>query len=565
MAIYNRAQLQPNNKRKLPAQEDTQNQLANQLAQKQLAQQQLAQQQQKPAMGTQADLRQQMLPVVNQANTRPQQQGRKPVDTSAIQQQDVVATNQQATRPAAVDRSQLQRQDNLIVTDKQATDEALRRVMQASPQQPPPPQQTQTTTGPSPLSQAATTTMAAADKPVIQRQAAIPPPTLPQSRITTMAAADKPVDRSQLQRQDNLIVTDQQATQEALRRVMQTSPQQPPPPPPVVRQTQIAQPATPRIDTTDLLEEEMTDSDLISSIQVSTPGEGTDGGLQEREETTLLRPAAPPTIATGGGRPPGTLADLAREEEITSFLTGKRRPDPTTQELTEAAIRDLLTGAGLDTESEKAARREQAQADEARAIQALRARTGLGGMGLTGAAGALESQIRREATRTRELTEAELDRAAREEALRRTQLGISAGQAEREMAIREQVYGMEMDLYEMETDRDQNGDGLINGVPVGGPIGDGKLENNPDYEEESVAPEVREGQRGYYTEEQATTMLKDQYGITLDSLDFGHPIFDLLSPLNTKIFTYEDEYGRVIEVFSRAPDHDTYFKKMTLA
>lgn len=229
-------------------------------------------------------------------------------------------------------------------------------------------------------------------------------------------------------------------------------------------------------DFADLRRETVRDADPVTTEDVvrrrdrysdlTLPGRGDLLG------TTIPKPGAP----MDAGNLPPRLPGAPKEEE-------------SIQDLTQQAIRDLLTQAGLDAEEEKQARLEQARVDEAKAIQALRARTGLGGMGLTGAAGALESQLRAEGARGRAITEAELDRAAREEALRRLQIGVGAGQTERRLGIEEEAYGLNIELLEKELDKDINGDGYVSGVgPVSEEtgIGDENLENNPEPEEEKM-------------------------------------------------------------------------------
>jgi hypothetical protein len=261
------------------------------------------------------------------------------------------------------------------------------------------------------------------------------------------------------------------------------------------------------------------------------------------------------TTYTTGGR------DVVDPGSIPPTLPGAPDAPDDLQDLTEAAIRDLLTGAGVDTAEEKEARRQQAAVDEAKKIQALRAKTGLGGMGLTGAAGALEAQIRAEGTRGRAITEAELDRAAREEALRRTQVGIGAGQAERGMGIKEEVYGLERDLYEKELDRDIDGDGTVAGEPVSDTVGNNDPSDNPGAEEEDdFELSISDSERT------AKALLEEQYGVKLDDLSEGSGT-DKLSPINRKITSYTDQYGRTVEIFQRyaffgiPKDPPEYFKK----
>jgi len=261
------------------------------------------------------------------------------------------------------------------------------------------------------------------------------------------------------------------------------------------------------------------------------------------------------TTYTRGGR------DVVDPGSIPPTLPGAPDAPDDLQDLTEAAIRDLLTGAGVDTAEEKEARRQQAAVDEAKKIQALRAKTGLGGMGLTGAAGALEAQIRAEGTRGRAITEAELDRAAREEALRRTQVGIGAGQAERGMGIKEEVYGLERDLYEKELDRDIDGDGTVAGTPVSDTVGNADPSDNPGAEEEEDELAISESERT------AKALLEEQYNQPFDQISEGSDA-DKAAWNNKKITTYTDKYGRTVEIFERPGDPNanppvpkSYFKK----
>lgn len=136
---------------------------------------------------------------------------------------------------------------------------------------------------------------------------------------------------------------------------------------------------------------------------------------------TLPKPGANrwtgPTAVTGGfkGTPPPV--DVKDGKLVTP-------PPKTDQELQDEAIRSLLEGSKADTAKERAAMQGEMKVAEARDIQSMRARTGLGGMGLTGAAGAMESQVRTEGARKQALTTAEFDRKARQEEMSRTIAGI---------------------------------------------------------------------------------------------------------------------------------------------
>lgn len=137
---------------------------------------------------------------------------------------------------------------------------------------------------------------------------------------------------------------------------------------------------------------------------------------------TLPKPGTPPAgpkVVTGGfvGTPPPIDVKDGKVVAATP---------QTEEQLVDAAVRKLLEDQKVNTEKERAAMQGEMKAAEARDIQSTRARTGLGGMGLTGAAGALESQVRTEGARKQALTTAEFDRQARQEEIARTIAGIEA-------------------------------------------------------------------------------------------------------------------------------------------
>jgi len=159
------------------------------------------------------------------------------------------------------------------------------------------------------------------------------------------------------------------------------------------------------------------------------------------------------------------------KEEGRALAEENRRKNMSQDELIQEAI-DKLLREQTDVSGERKAMIDEMKAAQARDIQSTRARTGLGGMGLTGAAGALESQVRQQAARGEAITTGEFDRQARAEALDRLIKGIDLSRGE-------QVFGASMDLYEAAADMDFNGDGMVSGKKVGGVIGDGDPSNNP--------------------------------------------------------------------------------------
>lgn len=132
----------------------------------------------------------------------------------------------------------------------------------------------------------------------------------------------------------------------------------------------------------------------------------------------------------------------------------------TNQELQDAAIRKLLEGGASPEQiaAERKAAEDKLAVQQAQSIQSTRARTGLGGMGLTGAAGQLEGQVRSETSRDSTLAMADFERQQRAEAAQRALQGMDAARAA-------EVYGIELAAYEKEMEEDLNGDGTIGAVP----------------------------------------------------------------------------------------------------
>lgn len=133
----------------------------------------------------------------------------------------------------------------------------------------------------------------------------------------------------------------------------------------------------------------------------------------------------------------------------------------TEQEVINTQIRELIEGGASpeEIEKERSAMKGELAASEARDIQSTRARTGLGGMGLTGAAGAMESQVRQEGARKQALTMADFERQQRSESAQRALEGIQARRGE-------QVFRTESKMYEEEEGKDHDGDGLIGDTPI---------------------------------------------------------------------------------------------------
>jgi hypothetical protein len=115
---------------------------------------------------------------------------------------------------------------------------------------------------------------------------------------------------------------------------------------------------------------------------------------------------------------------------------------------------------------------DELEAGKAKALQDASARAGAGGFGLSGATAALASDIGKVQDRNKVLTMAEFDKRARDEAF---------ADLQRDVATQD---------YEDAYDIDRNNDGLINGVKVGGLIGDGDPNNDPDTTKSEDKPDA---------------------------------------------------------------------------
>jgi hypothetical protein len=112
-------------------------------------------------------------------------------------------------------------------------------------------------------------------------------------------------------------------------------------------------------------------------------------------------------------------------------------------------------------EQERKAREAELAASKAQALGQVDARAGLGGFGLSGASAALRSDVGRTQDRSATLAMGELGKKQRDEEWQFRQ---------REAAV---------DMLERDSDKDVDGDGLINGAPIGeAGIGDGDPDND---------------------------------------------------------------------------------------
>ena len=135
---------------------------------------------------------------------------------------------------------------------------------------------------------------------------------------------------------------------------------------------------------------------------------------------------------------------------------------------------DLTDLARLQWEQnqERAAREDELRAEKARALQSATARADFGGMGLSGATAALQSNVGKTQERGITLALADLAKSQRDETR-------FAEQHDADMDWQELQWQFALRDLEEQDDVDHNDDGLIGGEKVGGKIGDGDPENNP--------------------------------------------------------------------------------------
>lgn len=120
------------------------------------------------------------------------------------------------------------------------------------------------------------------------------------------------------------------------------------------------------------------------------------------------------------------------------------------QELLQQRLRELLSGGAIDTAAEERALAEQFRADRAASLLDAKARSGFGGMGLSGAASAIESDIGRKFARDQVLAQAALRRSGRDEEMQRTLAGIEGTLGLRQSDIEQKAFDTALKLLEAE-------------------------------------------------------------------------------------------------------------------
>jgi hypothetical protein len=133
---------------------------------------------------------------------------------------------------------------------------------------------------------------------------------------------------------------------------------------------------------------------------------------------------------------------------------------------------DDLAKLKYDQKEELKARGDELAAEKAKALQAATARADFGGMGLSGATAALQSDIGRTQDRARVLALSDLAREQRGEAR-------TAEQHELDQERAQLLWDMQVRDIEEQSDIDYDEDGYVGTEKVGGKVGDGDPENNP--------------------------------------------------------------------------------------
>ena len=188
---------------------------------------------------------------------------------------------------------------------------------------------------------------------------------------------------------------------------------------------------------------------------------------------TRLRPddtLRPPLTRGGALTTPSPMQSGAAASTGSSNLGSAQRtgvhsvsPHPGAYSLATDDENDVGDLARMKAEHDKelAATQEQLAASKAQALQTTAAKSGAAGFGLSGASAALQGDVGAAQDRNAVLTLADL---------RGKQNDENSAELQREVALND---------AEESDDRDLNHDGFINGVKVGGNVGDGNPNNNP--------------------------------------------------------------------------------------
>lgn len=214
----------------------------------------------------------------------------------------------------------------------------------------------------------------------------------------------------------------------------------------------------------------------------------------------------------------------SRPVAITAEGDAARRPPPAApaQEEKKGSIFDV------DAEGERAAFQQELEANRAKAMQQAEARAGLAGMGLSGATGQLVSDVGRQQQRAGQLAMGEFERQQARGALQdvQRQAGIWA--------------------FEEEFGVDADNDGVV-GTPL--------EEQTP----EQSAIEAERMNRDVAQERSASQeAMSSKIGRDVQSVKVTDNPFDLFSPMNKDMGTYEDNAGFTWKVYRR-PD-GSFFK-----
>jgi hypothetical protein len=222
---------------------------------------------------------------------------------------------------------------------------------------------------------------------------------------------------------------------------------------------------------------------ISSPVQAPPPTKATQAVI--KQET-----APPKQVPTPAPAPAPTKPTISTP--VFSGLDTQLMPEPTPPGLSQPdlppppqsreqqmdeLLREIIDNRKTDRTAARAAADTQMQRNTSDAVSSTRARTGLGGMGLSGAAAGLENAARSEGERTRTLAMDEFDRGARAEDMQRTQAGIEGlrGRMLDDMRGSEEGRNVErnerertafetaLKQLELELNEDLDGDGSIGG------------------------------------------------------------------------------------------------------
>ncbi len=189
---------------------------------------------------------------------------------------------------------------------------------------------------------------------------------------------------------------------------------------------------------------------------------------------------------TAGAPVPGAVTtptralDMAIDPNVSKAITQDTRTTDTrtTDEMLEDAIAELLGSGPRATAEEEEQIRRQMESDVSAGQAGLNARIAAGGGGTSGALGAMSTDMRSRAALDASNAIQGVKQDARDEYLRKLQLGLSGKQSDRTLDMDEAQFEMYMNMINEIFGGGQSPDGSVQGSNTIGRIG-----GNPDTEE----------------------------------------------------------------------------------